>query len=157
MWPPTHVVRWRWYRPIASASLVQLAVHPDFQGLGIGTILLDYCEKSAIRMGAWELNLSSPVGSRQLSFYQRGGYNRIVEYTSWPETNYDSVVLVKCVQKGQKPPMINQVMRKIRFCWTFLSYKLVVLGWRKRVVIPKILQKIRFQRIRRASRESAGE
>jgi GNAT superfamily N-acetyltransferase len=48
-----------------------LGVHPDFQGIGIGTMLIDNCEQIAKREGAWEIAASSPVGSQQLIFYNK--------------------------------------------------------------------------------------
>jgi len=161
VWPPRPVVRWRWYRPRQSAHLPVLAVHPDFQRLGIGTMLLNHCEQSATRMGAWELTASSPVGSPQLSLYQRMGY-RIFRYALRSETNYVSVIFAKWIQKGQRASIICRIGRKLRFYYTFMAYKLGVLGCRKCGVMLKVLHKFgfpdHFERLpKNASEQTPGD
>ena len=130
VWPPEKNVRrrWyrRWYRPRQTAYLRILAVHPDFQRMGIGTMLLDHCEQSAVKMNTWELAGSSPVGSRQLSLYKRRGY-RIFRYISFSDTNYHSVFFAKWIRQNKKESWIRRVVRKVRFYKSFLWYKLGIL------------------------------
>ncbi len=76
------------------AHLRQLAVNPLFQGKGLGSQLLQACERDAIDMNAQHLWGSSPVGSRQLSLYRRHGY-QLMQCLKWPNTNYTSVIFSK--------------------------------------------------------------
>ena len=130
VWPPEKNVhrRWyrRWYRPRQTAYLRLLAVHPDFQGMGVGTMLLDHCEQSAVKMSAWELAGSSPVGSRQLSLYKRRGY-RIFRYISFSDLNYHSVAFAKWVYQAHKESVTRRIVRRARFYKSFLWYKLGIL------------------------------
>jgi GNAT superfamily N-acetyltransferase len=118
--------RRRWYRPRLIAYLRLLAVHPDFQGIGIGTMLFDNCEQSARKMGAWELAGSSPVGSRQLSFYKRRGYN-VFKYVKFSDTSYHSVAFSKWISERQKESMIRKVVRETRYYKSLFAYKLGLL------------------------------
>jgi GNAT superfamily N-acetyltransferase len=129
LYPPRLDVRRRWYRPRLSrlsAYLRLVAVHPDFQGVGIGTMLLGHCERIAMRMGAWELVGSCPVGSRQLSLFKRRGY-RVFRYVSFSGTDHHSVFFAKWMREAQEQGMIRKVLRKTIFYTTFLAYKLGVL------------------------------
>jgi GNAT superfamily N-acetyltransferase len=129
LYPPRTDVRWRWYRPRLSrlsAYLRLIAVHPDFQSLGIGTMLLGHCERIAMMMGALELAGSCPVGSRQLSLFKRRGY-RVFRYVSFSSTDHHSVFFAKWIQGSQKQNMIRKVLRKTIFYKSFLAYKLGVL------------------------------
>lgn len=130
--PPRPDVRQRWYRPRLSrlsAYLRLIAVHPDFQGVGIGTMLLDHCERIAMKMSALELAGSCPVGSRQLSLFKRRGY-RVFRYVSFSGTDHHSVIFGKWMRETQKQSMIRKVLRKTIFYKSFLAYKLGVLRWR---------------------------
>jgi len=130
--PPSPDVRRRWYRPRLSrlsAHLRLLSVHPDFQGVGIGTMLLDRCEQSAMKMGALELTGISPVGSRQLSLYKRRGY-RLFRYASFSKINFHCVIFGKWMREAQKQSMIRRVLRKTLFYKSLLAYKLGVLRQR---------------------------
>jgi GNAT superfamily N-acetyltransferase len=124
LYPPRPDVRRRWYRPRLSrlsAYLRLVAVHPDFQGVGIGTMLLCHCERIAMKMGAWELAGSCPVGSRQLSLFKRRGY-RVFRYVSFSGTDHHSVIFAKWMRDGQKESTIRRVLRKPIFCKTFLAH-----------------------------------
>jgi GNAT superfamily N-acetyltransferase len=130
VWPPAQNVcrRWyrRWYHPRQTAYWRFMAVHPDFQNMGIGTMLTEHCEQSAVRMDAWELTGCSPVGSRQLSLYKRKGF-KVFRYVSFSDTNYYSVVFSKWVRNDVKESLIRRVVRKVRFYKSFLWYKLGIL------------------------------
>jgi ribosomal protein S18 acetylase RimI-like enzyme len=155
IWPPRLVAQQRWCCFHRSAHLRQLAVHPGFQGLGIGTKLLEYCEQSAIRMGAWELAGIAPIGSRQINLYRRANF-KLIEYIVREDTNYDSVLFSKWLQKDRKYRIIFHIMRSIRLCDTFVAYKLGILGHRRHVVTA-ILHGLRFWRIRRDCGNSTGK
>ena len=84
-----------WFEKPEVASFSQLAVDPDYQGCGIGRMLLDLVESRARDSGARELGLSMAEPDRELyEFYIRRGY-RFVEFWQWPYTNYRSAILSK--------------------------------------------------------------
>lgn len=84
-----------WFAKPGVASFSQLAVDPDYQGCGIGRMLLDIVETRAREEGAKELGLSMAEPDRDLlEFYVRRGY-RFVEHWKWPYTNYRSAILSK--------------------------------------------------------------
>ncbi|MBX3390233.1 MAG: GNAT family N-acetyltransferase [Phycisphaeraceae bacterium] len=84
-----------WFGKPEVASFSQLAVDPDYQGCGIGRMLMDMVEKRARETGAKELALSMAEPDRELyDFYIRRGY-RFIEHWKWPYTNYRSAILSK--------------------------------------------------------------
>lgn len=86
-----------WFHRADIAWFSQLAVDTDYQGQGIGQMLLDVVEQRARRDGAAELALSMAEPDTDLmNFYVRRGY-RIVEYWQWPYTNYRSAIMSKPV------------------------------------------------------------
>ena len=75
----------------------QFAVDPDYQGQGIGQMLLGIVEHRAIAEHAHELALSMAEPDTQLmDFYKKRGW-RNVEYWQWPYTNYRSAILSKAL------------------------------------------------------------
>lgn len=77
------------------AVFSQFAVDPDYQGLGIGLMLLGLCERRALEENAKELACSMAEPDQDLmTFYTRRGY-RFVEHWQWPYTNYRSAILSK--------------------------------------------------------------
>lgn len=84
-----------WYDKSFVASFGQLAVHPDFQHLGIGSKLIDLAESLATRDGAEEIALDTAEDAADLvSYYNKLGY-RFIEHTKWEVSNFKSVVLSK--------------------------------------------------------------
>jgi ribosomal protein S18 acetylase RimI-like enzyme len=69
--------------------LWQIAVHPDLQGLGIGTALIAACEARARARGCREAALSVElVNPRARELYERLGYVAVDERdTGWPVTD----------------------------------------------------------------------
>lgn len=87
-----------WFEKEEVASFSQLAVDPDYQGCGIGRMLLEIVERRALEEGAKELGLSMAEPDRELyDFYIRRGY-RFVEHWKWPYTNYRSAILSKTLK-----------------------------------------------------------
>jgi GNAT superfamily N-acetyltransferase len=73
----------------------QFGVDPDFQGFGIGRLLLDKVEERAREKAAAELALSMAEPDRDLyRFYEKRGF-RLIEHWQWPYTNYRSCILSK--------------------------------------------------------------
>ncbi len=123
VWPPKMTNHHLWHRPRRVAHLRQIAVEPDFQGMGIGKMLLEVCEQGALQMDATELAGSSPVGARQRSFYAQRGY-RTVRYVSWSNTSYDSVVFAKHLGELGRPNSLWLGVEKIRCYFSLVQYKL---------------------------------
>jgi GNAT superfamily N-acetyltransferase len=84
-----------WFARSDVDSFSQFAVHSDFQGHGIGAMLLETVERRAAECGARELGLSMAEPDQALmQFYLRRGY-RLIETWVWPYTNYRSAILSK--------------------------------------------------------------
>lgn len=84
-----------WFRQPNVASFSQFAVDPDYQGMGIGQMLLGLVEERARETGAKELGLSMAEPDKDLmAFYKKRGY-RDIEFWQWPYTNYRSAILSK--------------------------------------------------------------
>ncbi|MCB0356820.1 MAG: GNAT family N-acetyltransferase [Bdellovibrionales bacterium] len=84
-----------WYRRPEVFFFTQFAVRPGLQGLGIGSLLMDYIESYAKENGAHEIALDTSEHAHHLiSTYSKRNY-RFVEYAQWNVTNYRSVILSK--------------------------------------------------------------
>ena len=91
----THTKGSPWYDRPEVASFHQFAVRPQWQGRGIGTMMLDYIERRAAKKGVAELALDTAEPARHLiNFYTRRGY-RFIEHVRWDAVNYRSVLLSK--------------------------------------------------------------
>jgi GNAT superfamily N-acetyltransferase len=87
--------RSKWYCTEGVFHFSQFAVDPRFQGLGIGSRVMDRIEARAKELGAVELALdTSERAGHLIETYTRRGY-RFIEYVQWEETNYRSVILSK--------------------------------------------------------------
>lgn len=77
------------------ASFSQFAVDPDYQGQGLGVLMLETVERRARETGAVELacTMAEP-DTALMEFYFRRGY-RLVGHHQWPYTNYRSAILSK--------------------------------------------------------------
>jgi GNAT superfamily N-acetyltransferase len=84
-----------WFHRKDVAWFSQLAVDPDYQGQGIGHMLVEIVEQLGREDGAAEMGLSMAEPDTDLmAFYQKRGY-RIIEYWQWPYTNYRSAIMSK--------------------------------------------------------------
>lgn len=84
-----------WYRRPEVYHFSQFAVHPEFQGHGIGSSIMDMLETRARELGAKELALdTSEHADNLIAMYNKRGY-RHVDYVQWTQTNYRSVILSK--------------------------------------------------------------
>jgi predicted N-acetyltransferase YhbS len=87
--------RCEWYRNPGVCYFGQFAVRPDLQRNGIGSRLYKHIEASARSLGAAELALDTAEGAVHLrQWYERLGF-RFIQFTSWDEVNYRSVILSK--------------------------------------------------------------
>lgn len=93
-----------WFERPDVATFSQFAVEPEYQGRGIGSVLMGLVETRARESSAVELALSTPEPATWLvEMYARHGY-RIVERVNWKETNYTSAIMSKTVGAGVASP-----------------------------------------------------
>jgi GNAT superfamily N-acetyltransferase len=144
VWPPEKIGRSSSCIRTFGAQLRQLAVEPSLWRRGIGSKVLDACEVGAMEMGALELWGSSPVGVRHFSFYKRKGY-RVVEYVSWPGTDYQSVIFAKPLREDVKNNTLRHILLKIRYYLSFIMYKLGILEIENKLNRMRILQRRLFR------------
>jgi GNAT superfamily N-acetyltransferase len=86
-----------WFHRPDVAWFSQFAVDPDYQGQGIGAMLLRIVEERAAEEKAAELALSMAEPDEDLkNFYLKRGW-RIVDTWQWPYTNYRSVIMSKAL------------------------------------------------------------
>lgn len=109
------------------ASFCQFAVEPRLQGSGIGSLLLNTVEHSAIESGAAELACNTASRAKRLiRMYLRRGY-RAVGYVSWTGTNFYSLILSKDLRPGGSESGLVRIRRILRLyagfvlCWTVRS------------------------------------
>lgn len=84
-----------WYNKIGVSYFGQFAVEPDLQNTGIGSEMMKFLEAYAREKGITELSLdTSEKASHLIEYYEKRGY-RFIQYHTWPEVNYRSIVLAK--------------------------------------------------------------
>jgi GNAT superfamily N-acetyltransferase len=89
-----------WYRQPAVYHFGQFAVRPNLQQQGIGSRLYEHIELFVRYLGVAELALDTAEGALHLrQWYERLGF-RFVQFVSWNETNYRSVILSKSLAKN---------------------------------------------------------
>ena len=90
------------YRRAGVFRFGQFAVHPAWQRGGIGRALFSECERHARANGAEAIACDTAEGANELiRTYERWGF-RFVDYVSWPDTNYRSVLLSKRLAEESK-------------------------------------------------------
>lgn len=78
-----------------TAYVGQFAVHPDLKKQGLGSLLMNYCEKLALDEGFEGLQLDTAKPAKHLvDWYLKRGY-KIVGETHWEGKTYDSYVFEK--------------------------------------------------------------
>lgn len=91
-----------WYQQAGVFRFGQFAVHPTLQGQGIGTRLLARVEATARERFAQELALDTAEEALHLRrWYERCGF-RFVQFASWSDTNYRSVVLSRRLAESER-------------------------------------------------------
>jgi GNAT superfamily N-acetyltransferase len=83
------------YERTGVAHFGQFGIDPEVQGKGIGRMLLQKAEQTAIANGFTEMALdTSEKATHLIDLYRRWGYE-VVETVQWDVTNYRSVVMSK--------------------------------------------------------------
>jgi predicted N-acetyltransferase YhbS len=83
-----------------TAYVGQFAVDPKFKKMGLGSYLMDHCEKVAEDEGFEGIQLDTAIpGTHLVRWYQKRGYD-IVDTVHWEGKTYDSYILEKLFQKG---------------------------------------------------------
>ena len=84
-----------YYRKPKVFSFGQFGIKSDLQGQGLGSLMMTMLEARAKELGAEELALDTSEHATDLiRMYEKRGYKR-VDYTTWAEVNYRSVILSK--------------------------------------------------------------
>lgn len=70
--------------PSKSYRILSIAVNPNYQGLGIGKMLMEYSEAIAREKGFLEMNLTvDPKNEKAIRFYERLGWEKILNEGKW--------------------------------------------------------------------------
>lgn len=86
-----------------AAYFMQFAVHPDWQGSGLGGQLLAQAEVLAIEAGYRWLTVDTAIAAGHIvAFYRQRGYEPVDEM-QWPGKNYRGVVLAKALVAPGSP------------------------------------------------------
>jgi GNAT superfamily N-acetyltransferase len=84
-----------WYKQAFVAKYGQFAVEPSFQHIGLGVKLIQLVEELAARDGFKEITIDTAASATELiNFYLKRSY-RFIDFATWKETNYTSVLLSK--------------------------------------------------------------
>jgi ribosomal protein S18 acetylase RimI-like enzyme len=81
-------------------NLLLIAVHPDSQGQGRGSALLDYIEQALAERGARLLLVETsglPSFGRQRTFYRKCGYNEEARIRDFYQAGEDKIVFRKAL------------------------------------------------------------
>mgnify|MGYP000206318221 FL=1 len=78
------------------ARLYSLAVSPEARGFGIGKLLIQACEKKAVKKGKMLLRLEvSDVNHNAIALYQKMGYKEFGHYDAYYEDQTDAIRMQK--------------------------------------------------------------
>lgn len=99
IYKPSSTSLCEWYRQPTVYSFGQFAIRPDLQRQGFGSKIYKHVEAFALSLGAKELALDTAENALHLrQWYERLGF-RFVQFISWDETNYRSVILSKSLNE----------------------------------------------------------
>jgi GNAT superfamily N-acetyltransferase len=88
-----------WYARPGVWVISQFGVEPEFQGLGIGGLMMTFAERRAAQLGAIETAVDTAAGAAHLiALYAKRGY-RQVDHVQWQGKTYRSVVLSKRIEE----------------------------------------------------------
>jgi predicted N-acetyltransferase YhbS len=84
-----------------TAYIGQFAIDPTYKKMGLGTQLMDYCERLAQAEGFHGIQLDTAIPATHLvQWYKRRGYV-IVDTVHWDGKTYDSYILEKSFKQYQ--------------------------------------------------------
>jgi ribosomal protein S18 acetylase RimI-like enzyme len=88
----------KWYVGKNSVIIFMFAIHPDFKRSGVGSRLLMHPEEQANNYDS--IILDTAASARYLiKFYEKRGYKK-VDFISWKNTNYYSIVFWKILTRS---------------------------------------------------------
>lgn len=113
-----------WYNRPGVAHWYQFAVDPDFQRLGIGSMLLHTAEQRAVETGALELAGTTAVRAKHLiAMYRRKGFN-VVGYLGWLSRNYSMIIISKyLLADGFERRLWSRILRKGMVCGSWIAFR----------------------------------
>ena len=86
-----------------TAYVGQFAVDPRYKKMGLGSHLMDYCEKLAEDEGFEGIQLDTAIPATHLvRWYQKRGYE-VVDTVHWEGKTYDSYILEKLFSASIRP------------------------------------------------------
>lgn len=78
------------------AEIFMIAVHPDFQGKGLGRMLMDFCVKDLQREGVRSVYLDVAVNNtRALEFYRKYGFEVVYTRKEYYKDGTDAYLMKK--------------------------------------------------------------
>jgi len=92
---PTTKAQHEYYDQPFVASYGQFAVDPEYQKMGLGSKLIDFVEKCALRNNAKEIGIDTVEGTIELIEYYKKRDYYFKTYAQWDTTNYRSVIMTK--------------------------------------------------------------
>lgn len=131
----------KWHNENSYGYLVQLAVHPDFRGLGLGQRLLEerlnICHEHKVDEVVFD---TSRHAKRLLSYWKKQGF-QFVDLLSHPTTNYYSINVRKPI-KGKKYSTAYAAFKFYQSAlWCRLQKnKYGAKRWRLRKLLPKSIK-----------------
>lgn len=84
-----------WYTVEGVWHFGQFAVDPNHQGMGVGSLLMEFAEHYARLQGARELALDTAETAYDLIDYYTERQYRVTGHVQWDVTNYRSVIMSK--------------------------------------------------------------
>jgi GNAT superfamily N-acetyltransferase len=114
-----------WHNRPGVAEWHQFAVDPEFQRLGIGSMLLETAEGRAKETGALELAGTTSVRAKHLvAMYARKGFHTVA-YIDWLSRIYGRVVLSKSLQKdGGVRSLWDRIGRKMILYSSYITFRI---------------------------------
>lgn len=83
------------------ARVMRIAVHPDFQGQGIGTKFLDYIQSEEVKLGFDAIGTSFGMTSQLLKFWGKADFNVIrIGFTREQSSGEHAAMMMKSLSKN---------------------------------------------------------
>ncbi|MGC8657454.1 MAG: ribosomal protein S18-alanine N-acetyltransferase [Desulfomonilaceae bacterium] len=92
------------WKVLDEAHLLNLSIHDDFRGKGMGTFLMKYLEQMCINMNITSILLEVAISNyNAINLYNRSGFLRIgIRKKFYQETGDDAIVMQKRLKKAKE-------------------------------------------------------